>query len=140
MGEIELIARGLAYRDGRILLAHKKGEMNTFLPGGHVIYGESTINALIREFKEEMGAGVEIGEFIGALEHKYVGREEDEHHELNLIFGVDFNGEAVSRESHLEFSWVRVEKLADAVLLPEVLSTMIELWLSDHRAVYYSSG
>ena len=90
--------------------------------------------------QEEMGARVEISEFIGALEHKYVGREEDEHHELNLIFGVDFNGEVVSRESHLEFSWVRVEKLADAVLLPEVLSTMIELWLSDHRAVYYSSG
>ena len=136
MGEIELIARGLAYRDGKILVAHKKGESNTFLPGGHVKYGESSLKALFREIREELGLRVDIGEFVGALEHGYVGKVGDEHHELNLIYEIDFKGDVSSKESHLEFTWVEVGKMTDVKLLPEPLPRMITRWLRNRQATY----
>lgn len=136
MGSIEFIARGLAYREGKILVAHKKGESNTFLPGGHVKYGESALKALFREFREETGIRVEIGEFIGALEHGYVGRERDEHHEVNLIFEIDFKEDVSSKEPQLEFSWVEVGKMTDINLLPNPLPRMVTGWLRTRQASY----
>jgi 8-oxo-dGTP diphosphatase len=52
---IELISRAFILRGGKVLVAHKKGASNTFLPGGHVEFGEPSDFALRRELKEEMG-------------------------------------------------------------------------------------
>lgn len=71
MSVIEVIARALILRDDEILLAHAKGENNTFLPGGHVEFGEYTTTALKRELEEELGAETETLEFSGVLEYKY---------------------------------------------------------------------
>ena len=133
---IEFIARGLAYREGKILVSHKKGAPNTFLPGGHVQYGESTLKALFREIREETGIRVEIGEFIGAIEHGYVEGEGDQHHEVNLIFEIDFKGDVSSKKPHLEFSWVEVGKMTDIKLLPNPLPRMVTGWLRTRQASY----
>jgi len=55
MAGIEFIARAVIRKDGEILLAHKRGESNTFLPGGHVESGEYAKDALSRELAEELG-------------------------------------------------------------------------------------
>lgn len=39
----------------KVLLAQAIGEKNTFLPGGHIEFGESAKDALVREIEEELG-------------------------------------------------------------------------------------
>jgi len=133
MAEIELIARALIQRDDKILLAHKIGEPNTFLPGGHVDYGEYTDTALRRELKEELGVEAEIGEFMGTYEYQF--REEDgkEHHEINFIYRAETREPIQSKESHLEFQWCPVDELTEKTLLPEALPELIKEYLKTGR-------
>ena len=52
-GEIETIARGVCVKDGKVLLCRGKGAASTYLPGGHIEFGETGAEALVREMKEE---------------------------------------------------------------------------------------
>ena len=54
-GSIEFIARAVIQKEDSFLLAHEIGEPNTFLPGGHIEYGDFSDTALRRELKEELG-------------------------------------------------------------------------------------
>ena len=53
------LARGIVLRDGKVLLARAIGHQNTFLPGGHIEFGESAKDALKREVFEELGLACE---------------------------------------------------------------------------------
>ena len=54
-GFVETIARGVAVRDGKVLLCRAKGGQSTYLPRGHIEFGEPGREALVREVKEELG-------------------------------------------------------------------------------------
>ena len=133
MAEIELIARALIQRDDEILLAHKIGEPNTFLPGGHIEYGEYTDIALKRELKEELGIEAEILEFVGTHEYQFKEENGREHHEINFIYHAETPEPIQSKESHLEFQWCPVEKITEKTLLPEALPELIKEYLATGR-------
>ena len=54
-----------------MLLAQARGYAHTFLPGGHVEPGEGLRACLARELAEETGRVVEIGAFLGVVEHEW---------------------------------------------------------------------
>ena len=70
--QIELLARAVIVKNDCILIAHSIGASNTFLPGGHVRYGESMKIALVRELKEELGLQAEVGLYLGVVEHTWL--------------------------------------------------------------------
>lgn len=62
---IELVVAGILRRDGKVLLGRKrdgalKGQY--VIPGGHLEWGETMCQAVVREFKEETRLGVVPGE------------------------------------------------------------------------------
>jgi len=129
---IEVIARALILKDGQALLAHKKTAWNTFLPGGHVEYGESAAVALSRELEEELGVAVRVARFLGAVEHAWDDAD-SRGHEVNLVFAVDAPSLspaviAPSREAHLEFLWQPLTALAARRLEPAVLCEVLPHW------------
>ena len=52
---IETIARGVCLRAGHLLLCLPAKGGRSYLPGGHIEFGETGRRALVREIKEELG-------------------------------------------------------------------------------------
>ena len=123
--KIECIARGLAVRDGRILLCRNIEHDLAYLPGGHVDPGETAAEALAREFTEECGLSVSVGPFLLANEHLFTQLGKPRH-EWNAVFHVEHSGGAwpetvTSLEADLAFEWCEVASLPEASFVPAPL-------------------
>ena len=133
MGEYELsgietIVRGVAIADGQLLVCRAKNGKTSYLPGGHIEFGETAREALVREIREELGVEAETGKFLGALENSFV-QNGSPHAEINLVYelaladGVDAEG-LKSREDWIEFLWQDLNDLASVNLLPEAFRSL----------------
>jgi len=82
LGEVlHCLARAIIIEDDTILLAHEKQSPNTFLPGGHVEFGDSLISTIERELVEELGLECTVGQYLGAIEHSW-SRDSVQHMEV----------------------------------------------------------
>jgi ADP-ribose pyrophosphatase YjhB (NUDIX family) len=122
---IEVIARALALREGKLLLCRNVSNGYAFLPGGHVEPGEPAAVALAREFKEECGLGVVVSQFLVANEHIF-SQGGKPHHEINLVFHVEqehapWPERVSSLEPEIAFEWTDPAAFAEAQLLPPPL-------------------
>lgn len=114
---IEVIARGVCVTDGKILLCKAKGGKTTYLPGGHIEFGETGRQALVREIKEELGLGATTGAFLGVVENSFQQHGKP-HAEINLVYELSLSeGEIKAQEEWIEFEWRPLSDLDD--LLPE---------------------
>lgn len=120
---IEVIARGVLIRGGKVLLCRNIKHGYLYLPGGHVEFGESARAAAAREFLEETGARVQVGNLVMVSEGAF-GTRKRAHHEVNLLFHVEQQGGGAkaarisSREAHLAFEWVELAAAADLDIRP----------------------
>lgn len=106
---VELTVLCLIYRGNRILLQNrlKKDWRGYTLPGGHVEPGESIVDAVIREMKEETGLTVEDPKLCGIKQFPISnGRY------LVFLFKTDrFSGELASCAEG-EVEWVSRDDLS----------------------------
>lgn len=125
---IETIARGVCVKDGKLLLCRAKGGRSTYLPGGHIEFGETGRTALVREVKEELGVDSATGAFLGALENSFLQNGKP-HAEINLVYelklaeGID-SAAIRSQEDWIEFVWHDLDDLDSANLLPETFRAL----------------
>ena len=118
---IETIARGVCVKDGKVLLCYPKDRSYSYLPGGHIEFGETGREALVREMKEETGLDATAGELLGVVESSFVQKGE-KHCEINLIYEMKVRGcegeNVRSCEDWICFDWVGCDKIGSANLLP----------------------
>lgn len=116
---IETIARGVCIVEGRILLCRAKGGKSTYLPGGHIEFGETGRAALVRELQEETGLAAEPGRFLGCVENQFLQHGKP-HAEINLVYELRLasGAEVVAQEDWIEFLWCPLAELETANLLP----------------------
>jgi 8-oxo-dGTP pyrophosphatase MutT (NUDIX family) len=126
-------------RDHEILLAHKIGEINTFLPGGHLKQGEFAARVLERELSEELGVDADVGDFVGIIEHKFRDERGRNYEEINLIFETHIpDQEVISNEYHLEFIWADINNLEEQTLHPSSLPPLLREWLTEGKPFHHA--
>ena len=121
---IETIARGVCILGGKVLLCLPKDRSYSYLPGGHIEFGETGRAALVREMKEETGLDATAGDLLGVVESSFVQKGE-KHCEINLIYEMrvpvpvtSSSGEVQSQEDWICFDWVECDKISSVNLLP----------------------
>lgn len=135
---VEIIARGVLIGPRGVLLCRPTQGGYSYLPGGHVEFGESAAAALEREIHEELGLKAQAERFLGALECAFTqvhAGGERVHHELNLVFQL--SSSAITRRASLDtadptedivFFWSPAHALTETNLLPKALRLLIPRW------------
>ena len=122
---------GICVHDGKVLLQTTTGEDRSFaFPGGHVSFGETNKDTLAREFREEIGADVTVGEL------KWVGEVffpwgKKRCHQICLYYMVELTEPAIpldgcflgeekmeDRKFDLEFHWIPLDQVAQLEVYP----------------------
>ena len=71
---------GICVQNGKVLLQTTTGEDRSFaFPGGHVEFGETNEQTLLREFKEEIGADIRAGDL------KWVAEVKSDEYYVNMM-------------------------------------------------------
>ena len=132
---IETIARGVCLKDGKILLCYPKDRSYSYLPGGHIEFGETGREALVREMKEETGLDASAGDLLGVVESSFVQKGE-RHCEINLIYKMEIERGSglptASLEDWICFDWVDCDKIDSANLLPPEMKPYCRAKTSKH--------
>lgn len=101
--QVELTCLCMIYKDDKILLQNriKKDWQGYTLPGGHIEQGESFVDAVIREMKEETGLDIKNPKLCGMKQFPIDGGRY-----LVVLFKTnEFSGELVSSEEG-QMEWI----------------------------------
>ena len=128
---IENIARAIILKNGKVLLAGQKGSVYTFLPGGHIEFGETAETALHRELMEETGITGRCGKFISTIENIFTDADGKKYHEIAVYYLYHPNNangteKVSSLEEHLEFVWADIDELEDFNIKPGILDDVLQ--------------
>ena len=133
--KVELTVLCLVHRDGRYLLQDRVKEdwRGYTLPGGHIEPGESIVDAVIREMKEESGLTVLHPRLCGVKQFPIEGGR----YLVFLFEAHEFEGELRGSEEG-QMHWLRREELASVPLVPdfaELLRVMLDESLTEFQYV-----
>ena len=109
---------------GRVLLIHKTDNNLWALPGGGHEIGESIVDAVVREVKEETGYDVEVETITGTYTNpRHVMAYDDG--EVRQQFSIAFRarlmgGEARTSNESSEVEWVDPQDLGDLDMHPSM--------------------
>ena len=121
---------GVCIQNGCVLLQKPTNDTAFAFPGGHVAFGETHAQTLIREFEEEMGMSISVGElmWVGELFFPWGERR---CHQICLYYAVKPLDSAISatgmfmgqehlsgRNFEMEFHWMPMEKLGRIEVYP----------------------
>ena len=130
---------GIFLRDGKILLQKTSAGTEFALPGGHVMLGETTAQTLEREFAEEIGADISVGQ-LKWVEEVFWKWGDKPCHQICLYYDVSLKNEAqiplddmfLSKEYNekrnymIEFHWMPREKLEHIKVYPVNIAQLIK--------------
>ena len=122
---------GICVHNGKVLLQTTTTDPAFAFPGGHVAFGETNAQTLIREFKEELGADISVGELKWVAEIFFPWGKKP-CHQICLYYLVapkdpgDLSGhnmaaqdEVGDTKAKLRFHWVPLEAIPTSEIYPE---------------------
>lgn len=125
---------GVLIRNKKVLVQKDKDGSEYALPGGHVKIGESSIDSLVREYKEETGADIICERLIWVEECFWEWKNKETstiafYYLINLRNNADIpdNGYFVSQKDNcnVELGWVSFDKLKALTIYPSFLKEKI---------------
>ncbi|MEU4524995.1 NUDIX hydrolase [Amycolatopsis sp. NPDC024027] len=134
---IRPLALGIIWRGDALLVFEGrddfKGETYYRPLGGGVEFGEGSKDALVREFGEELGAEIKVGDRLGVLENVFTWRDR-RGHEIAFVFTAEFVDDSFYRRDEMKIlddpataRWVDVREFRDGskILYPAGLLELL---------------
>ncbi|MBP3398563.1 MAG: NUDIX hydrolase [Erysipelotrichaceae bacterium] len=141
---------GICIQNGKVLLQKPSNDTGFAFPGGHVTLGETNEQTLIREFQEEIGIDVAVGElkWVGELFFPWGSKQ---CHQICLYYLVELQSEHIpldgmflgkeqieGRNFDLEFHWISLTELKNIEVYPtNVIELVDKLEQGVQRFVYH---
>lgn len=127
---------GLLFREGKVLLQRATGSDFYVIPGGHVAFGETTEETLVREFYEEMGAEITVRRLALIGENFFAWTDGMPCQQISLYYEVALADErqiplegsfravdGMEGQLHpLEFCWIPLDRLREITLYPAAVA------------------
>ena len=114
---------GICINNGKVLLQKPTNDNAFAFPGGHVEFGETNAQTLIREFKEEIGVDISVGDLKWVAEIFFPWGNKP-CHQICLYYIVDITSNNIplegmfigkekieGRKFDLEFHWIPISDL-----------------------------
>ena len=120
---------GILIIDNKILLQKPTNDDGYAFPGGHVSFGETNEETLIREFKEETNYNINVKEikWVGEIFFPW-GKKQC--HQICLYYSIGITNEIISfnsfignehlenREFKIEFYWIPINEINKITIYP----------------------
>lgn len=124
---------GVLLRGNRILLHKEEKDLYWYLPGGRCELMEASAETLVREFREEANATIEVQRLLWVIENFYNAHGET-FHELGLYHlvtsnDIDMREEFTGVEANgniLYFRWFDIDALDSVRVLPLCLREAVK--------------
>ena len=119
---------GVCIRDGKLFVQLDKRTGEYALPGGHVRFGETSEEALIREFKEEAGADIVCKRLV-FTEECFWEWDGVKSHTIAFYYLIDFSDGYMPSEGFVtnkdnddvSLGWVPLDELGGLTIYPEFI-------------------
>ena len=130
MNRPEVCVGAVVLDDDRLLLirrGHGPAAGEWSLPGGRVEFGETMVEALVREVKEETGLDIVAGDYLGHVERFGT----DHHFVIHDFLATAFDAEPVAAgDDAVEAAWFELSHVSE-LNLTEGLAE----FLADHHVI-----
>lgn len=135
-------AVGVCVKDGKVFISKLKDDKFWTFVGGKPNFGESTADAVLREFEEEIGVKLQIGRLAAVIENFFEFQENNWHQYIFLYILKDeenaleiFEGErAIKDNAKGIYKWVDIADLKNESIKPDCLA---QIFANPHKGVQY---
>ena len=129
-------ATGVIIHNNKILFHHNPNSIYYALMGGRIHIGEDSKNAVLREFKEELGKDVEIVKGITTIENFFNFRGK-KYHEMSFLYQLEFKDEndknieetlycIEKNDKNIRYEWLSIDKLEEYDIRPRVIIDILK--------------
>lgn len=138
---------GVLVKNGKVLLQKPTNDIGYAFSGGHVSFGETNEQTLIREFKEEIGADIKVNglKWVGEIFFPWGDKP---CHQICLYYDVDLQDEtqipldrAFVGDEHLEgedfkieFHWIDIKNIDKYEIYPK---NVVELMKQGDKGIQH---
>jgi 8-oxo-dGTP pyrophosphatase MutT (NUDIX family) len=131
---------GVLTHNGEVLLQRPLGDTGYAFPGGHVQFGETSDQTVIREYKEETGIDI-VPQHLLWIGENYFPWGDQNCHQICLYYQVALKDGCVlpcaqtfmgcdqleGKTSNLEFSWIDIQHLDQIEVYPPQAGQLLRL-------------